>query len=201
MPTEATAPSTSTARRELYSKKLGELLLKGWRMLEESCPETNEVPLMQHPSTGRKFSIATGKYTDEMETAQSEDAAAASAPPTPVAPSPAPAPAPAPAPDSDARRRAALGGPGAEAGAPSPDEKARRQQMDEWPAKMSELMLKGWKMLGENCPVTGTVPLMQHPKSARKFSVALDMYIDELPGAGNGTAAPEASAPAVVGAS
>ena len=58
---------------------------------------------------------------------------------------------------------------GAEAGAPSPDEKARRQQMDEWPAKMSELMLKGWKMLGENCPVTGTVPLMQHPKSARKF--------------------------------
>ena len=60
---------------------------------------------------------------------------------------------------------------------------------------MSELMLKGWKMLGENCPVTGTVPLMQHPKSGRKFSVALDMYIDELPAAGNGTAAPAALAP------
>ena len=49
-------PSTSTAHRELYSKKarraLGELLLKGWRMLEESCPETNEVPLIAAPFLG-----------------------------------------------------------------------------------------------------------------------------------------------------
>ena len=49
-------------------------------------------------------------------------------------------------------------------------------------------------MLGENCPVTGTVPLMQHPKSGRKFSVALDMYIDEIPAAGSSTVVPAAAA-------
>ena len=45
---------------------MGELLLKGWKMLGENCPATGEVPLMQHPVSGRKFSIAAGKYTDEM---------------------------------------------------------------------------------------------------------------------------------------
>ena len=64
-----------------------------------------------------------------------------------------------------------------------------RKQSDEWCARMSELMLKGWKMLGENCPETGTVPLMQHPKNGRKFSVALNKYIDELtPAAGTDAA-------------
>jgi hypothetical protein len=46
---------------------MGELLLKGWRMLGEDCPLTGEVPLMQHPTSGRKFSIAAGQYTDEMD--------------------------------------------------------------------------------------------------------------------------------------
>eukprot|EP00965_Chrysotila_dentata_P231915 6198635-Pleurochrysis_carterae.AAC.2 len=55
------------SRADLYSKKLGELLLKGWKMLGETCPATDEVPLMQHPVTGRKFSIATGMYVDEMQ--------------------------------------------------------------------------------------------------------------------------------------
>merc|ERR1711965_745575 len=55
----------SAARSDLYAKKMSELLLKGWKMLGENCPETGDVPLMQHPSTGRKFSIATGRYTDE----------------------------------------------------------------------------------------------------------------------------------------
>ena len=52
-------------RSDLYAKTMGDLLLKGWKMLGENCPETGEVPLMQHPSSGRKFSIATGRYTDE----------------------------------------------------------------------------------------------------------------------------------------
>ena len=89
------------------------MLLKGWRLLEETCPEANGVPLVQHPSTGRKFSVATGKYMDEMEPAQAADAVATSAPPTPVAPSPAlaapaPAGAPAPALDSEAEAKLAI---------------------------------------------------------------------------------------------
>ncbi|EOD21344.1 hypothetical protein EMIHUDRAFT_241314 [Emiliania huxleyi CCMP1516] len=30
-------------RADLYSKKMGELLLKGWRMLEEECPLTHDL--------------------------------------------------------------------------------------------------------------------------------------------------------------
>lgn len=83
--------SARSARSDLYSKKMGELLLKGWRMLGDNCPMTGEVPLMQvlflslraglssqcltrrarlthaqDPKSGRKFSIAVGKFTDEM---------------------------------------------------------------------------------------------------------------------------------------
>ena len=65
------------ARAPIYAKKMA-ALLKGWKMLGENCPETGDVPLMQHPTNGRKFSIATGKYTDEM---------------TKSPPAPAPAPA------------------------------------------------------------------------------------------------------------
>lgn len=52
---------------DVWSKRLSELLMKGWRMLEESCPVTGEVPLMQHPRTGRKWSVAVEKYTDEIQ--------------------------------------------------------------------------------------------------------------------------------------
>ena len=45
--------------------------------------------------------------------------------------------------------------------------------------KMSEMLLKGWKMLNEYCPVTGDVPLMQN-REGRKFSVALEKFVDEL---------------------
>ena len=72
-----------------------------------------------------------------------------------------------------------------------------RKQGDEWSKQLSELMLKGWKMLGENCPETGTVPLMQHPQTGRKFSVALNKYVDELTPAAD---AEVASSPAKVAA-
>ena len=172
-----------TSRSDLYSKKIGELLLKGWRMLDETCPETGEVPLMQHPQTGRKFSIAVGKYTDEMEPASDENGVS---PPAP-APTPAPAPASAPVPV------AMLDVPSA---ADEAKREKQRQQSDEWSKKMSELMLKGWKMLGENCPETGTVPLMQHPKNGRKFSVALDKYIDQLTPAAEAEVASSPAKPA-----
>ena len=57
----------ASQRADLYSKKLGELLLKGWTMLGENCPMTGEVPLMRDPKSGRSYSIACGQYTDEME--------------------------------------------------------------------------------------------------------------------------------------
>ena len=73
---------------------MGELLLQGWRMMEECC-EYGGCPYMEHPVNGRKFSVATGellqpsirllqcqmtgKYTDEeVEVVQQAPAAAAS---------------------------------------------------------------------------------------------------------------------------
>ena len=44
--------------------------MKSWKMLDEHCPVTGQVPLMEHPTNGRKFSVATGKFLDEMLAAQ-----------------------------------------------------------------------------------------------------------------------------------
>lgn len=175
--------SGARQRSDLYAKKMSELLLKGWKMLGENCPETGSVPLMQHPTNGRKFSIATGRYTDEPEVSAS---AVKEAAPSPGRPAPAPSPAVAqhssPAP-SPAKQPARLD----------------RRSDDEWAETMGQLMLKGWKMLNEQCPLTGAVPLMEHPTNGRKFSVAAKKFMDEVdeaaaappavPSAPSGTAA------------
>ena len=137
-PPKAVAPTKS--RSDLYAKTMGDLLLKGWKMLGENCPETGEVPLMQHPTNGRKFSIATGRYTDEQAEAVAADATPAAAPAPPPAPPPpaaAVASAPTGSPPSD--------GGGAAISAVSPAlEAARleaaasrqrgRSESDEWPS-------------------------------------------------------------------
>eukprot|EP00966_Prymnesium_polylepis_P071215 1654018-Prymnesium_polylepis.1 len=131
-------------------------------MLAENCPTTGEVPLMQDPVSGRKFSIALGKFTDEIE---GEDAASTPAPasvptPAPAAPAPPPpvadvAPAPTqPPPAVASPERPRL--PPMPAGAQEAQDKSKADS-DRWCEHMSQLMLKGWKMLGDNCPVTGQV--------------------------------------------
>ena len=70
------------------SAQLSDLLLKGWRMLEEECPVTAACPLMQQKSTGRKFSVAIQKFTDELEAEPEPEPE-----PEPVL-TPAPAPVP-----------------------------------------------------------------------------------------------------------
>ena len=42
-------------RSDGWSKKMSQMLLQGWKMLDTLCPVTHEVPLMQHPKTGRNF--------------------------------------------------------------------------------------------------------------------------------------------------
>jgi uncharacterized Zn finger protein (UPF0148 family) len=66
-------------RSDMYSKKMAEYLLKGWKMLNEYCPETGDVPLMQNRE-GRKYSVALEKFIDEIETEASAPAATAAAP-------------------------------------------------------------------------------------------------------------------------
>ncbi len=201
-PAVPAAPTPSSkSRSDLYAKKMGDLLLKGWRMLGENCPETGEVPLMQHPTNGRKFSIATGRYTDEKpppaaaEEAEAAPVAAAAAlpPPAPQPPAPQPAPAaPAPAPEP----APAIPSPTPAPAVPAPPRAAPgKSDHDLWCEHMSALMLKGWKMLNETCPVTQAVPLMGQPRTGRKFSVALGKFIDELEQAPAPAPAPAPSAP------
>ena len=52
-------------RRDDWSSQLSVLMLKGWRMLSDHCPETGAVPLMQARGETRRYSVATGKYYDE----------------------------------------------------------------------------------------------------------------------------------------
>jgi len=42
-------------------------MLKGWTMLQDSCPANPSVPLMGEPRTGRKFSVTLGMFVDEIE--------------------------------------------------------------------------------------------------------------------------------------
>ena len=77
-------------------------------------------------------------------------------PPTAAAPAPAPAaPPPAPAPE------------------PAPPADGAVLSSSEISAQLSDLLLKGWRMLEEECPVTAACPLMLEKKTGRKFSVAL----------------------------
>ena len=186
--------SSARGRSDLYAKKMSELLLKGWKMLGENCPETGAVPLMQHPTSGRKFSIATGRYTDEPKAEEplptrlmggrgnrvADAAIKAPSPHKPAASAPMPAPVAASSPALEEARKAAASN--------------VKRSDDEWSEIMGSLMLKGWKMLNEQCPLTGLVPLMQHPTNGRKFSVAVKKFVDELDDA-NGAAADGAAGP------
>lgn len=178
------------------SKEIGELLLQGWRMIDQACPVTGAVPLMQHPVNQRKFSVAVGKYTDELGSTEAEAApmAVESTEDTPTNVGQIQSTAA----HFGAATGASLSAPpvgwagahdGVEPPATSePDRPSRRDDDDAWCKTMGDLMLQGWTMLAEHCPATGAVPLMQHPRSRRKFSVATGRYIDEAPAAMIGNA-------------
>jgi uncharacterized Zn finger protein (UPF0148 family) len=53
------------------------------------------------------------------------------------------------------------------------------KHMSKWTTAVSGLLLRGWKMLNESCPVTHAVPLMQN-REGQKFSPALDDFVDGL---------------------
>jgi len=168
------------------SKEIGELLLQGWRMIEDPCPVTGAVPLMQHPINKRKFSVAVGKYIDELGSNEAAPMAVESVQDTATDASQIQGTAAHAGAATGATVMAApVGWAGAcdrvePPAASEPDRHSRRDE-DAWCKTMGDLMLQGWTMLAEHCPETGAVPLMQHPRSRRKFSVATGRYIDEAP--------------------
>ena len=91
-------PSADTAVQQVTTMQqaatAGSLTLGGI----QSSGVTSAVPLMGQPRTGRKYSVAVGKFIDELSSGGnapgSEDGAAmdAAAPPPPPPPSPPPPP-------------------------------------------------------------------------------------------------------------
>jgi uncharacterized Zn finger protein (UPF0148 family) len=193
---DAAALEERRKRSNAYSKQMSEMLLKGWKMLDEYCPVTGDVPLMQNKE-GRKFSVSVGKFVDEIDQNTS---------------SPAPAPTPISSPaklsnQADAAITRAYGGapPIIEDDfeddgwtPPTAEEmkviEEKQKRSDGFSKKMSGMLLQGWKMLNEYCPVTGEVPLMQN-RQGRKYSVAIEKFMDEMDTSPAAPAPPPAPAP------
>lgn len=153
---------TETPKRTLRSSdecsaEIGTLLMQGWTMLGETCPVTNAVPLMQD-TNGRKYSVALGAYLDELEDKDKSTERDANVDSTEVACEKEKT--------NTTRLRRAI------------------KSNDECSKEIGTLLMQGWTMMGETCPITNAVPLMQD-KSGRKYSVALGMYLDELENDGN----------------
>ena len=73
---QQTAGASAVTSVDMQSKYLSEKLLKGWRMLEETCPITHSCPLMLDPATNRKWSAAINDYIDEEPARVTQEAAA-----------------------------------------------------------------------------------------------------------------------------
>lgn len=169
--------------QEAYAE-MSKRLLQGWAMLNEHCPISG-FPLL------RKGDV-TWSVRCSMEVR-----------PDGSAPAPAPQasaddadePAPAPAPLAERLRGEMLAeANGSSIAAPTPLPPASIPSAEEISSLLSDLLLRGWRMLEEQCPVTDACPLMMEKSSGRKFSVALGKFIDELdtPSAGNVTLNPVA---------
>jgi uncharacterized Zn finger protein (UPF0148 family) len=204
------------AQQSRQSALISKKLLQGWKMLNEVCPETGTVPLMEEPGTGRRWSAATQKFVNEQN---------GPVEPAPVSPARSTfsedsnnspdggvhhsfSRSDQPAPESPIMQAQGRWQP--PTAAEAKEMQRRQKKSDEWSQTMSQMLLKGWKMLDTLCPVTGTflcltvaqtwraltcvclcfclcvcfilageVPLMQHPKNGRCFSVATGTFVNE----------------------
>jgi len=163
------APAPPVVEQKDCSKELGQYLLRGWKMLDEYCPVVQGVPLMEEPKTGRKFSVAVGKFVDEIsaeelglsdltgevpgnsQPCEQEEDDELDITPEMLA-------------QIKARRL---------------KDEQEDMEKEAQSRKLSELLTQGWTMLDELCPETGAVPLMQDPEG-RKYSVALGRYVDDV---------------------
>ncbi|KAF8897457.1 hypothetical protein BD779DRAFT_1490993 [Infundibulicybe gibba] len=143
------------------SDKLGEYMLKGWVLTDQSCPTLGcTVPLMRSPK-GRspaihvcvKCNSSAPKRPEPLSApdtspsiSSNSHASRSSTPPTEVS-STLSSPIFAPPAETDESRR-------------------RREQSDRASSEIGKRLLKGWAMLGDECPNARCygVPLVRPPK-------------------------------------
>eukprot|EP00941_MAST-03F_sp_MAST-3F-sp1_P003216 g3216.t1 len=156
------------------SKKISQLLLQGWKMLAEHCPVTNSCPLMQNRE-GRNFSVALDKFLDELENENSCDPHTTDEDKLQNKTEES----------NDEKKSGKIENSDLSVGVTYPVDKnkdsedERRKQRQQWSKRLGQLMLQGWTMLGETCPVTHKAPLMQN-REGRKYSVVLEKFLDEV---------------------
>ena len=173
---------TLLPEKEAYAE-MSKRLLSGWTMLNEHCPISG-FPLL------RKDGV-TWSVRCNMEVKTAKDAPKATLAPRPAPPATAPAAAPTPLAER-LRQRAAPEFDEDEVDLrmpkPEPEPTASASvgpngaviSSDDITAQLSDLLLKGWRMLEDECPVTGACPLMLQKSTGRKFSVAIQKFVDEL---------------------
>ena len=169
----------------VQSKRISEKLLMGWKMLKTVCPITNECPVLEDKN-GRQWSAALNMYLDEYK--EEEDTPTNETPPTQTHMSQPTASVQSASSISSRSNNVVVDEPAPEHDftdgwkPPTAEEERemaeKQKRHDEMSKKMGQMLLTGWKMLDEICPVTGEVPLMQD-KDGRKFSVALNACIGE----------------------
>ena len=172
-------------RMNVQSKRISEKLLMGWKMLKTVCPITNECPVLEDKN-GRQWSAALNMYLDEYK--EEEDTPTNETPPTQTHMSQPTASVQSASSISSRSNNVVVDEPAPEHDftdgwkPPTAEEERemaeKQKRHDEMSKKMGQMLLTGWKMLDEICPVTGEVPLMQD-KDGRKFSVALNACIGE----------------------
>lgn len=180
--------------KEAY-EEMSKRLLAGWTMLNEHCPISG-FPLLR--KDGVTWSVRCNMEVRSAEDAPNATIAPAPKPASPQARSPVKPVAsatddPAPAPPILAERLRQRAVPEFDDGEvdlrtssqePKPTASSGPNgavvSSSEITAQLSDLLLKGWRMLEEECPITGACPLMQQKSTGRKFSVAMQKFVDEL---------------------
>jgi len=164
-PVKASSSQPSKAARRDVSAIIGEKLLWGWELLDE---DINGCPLMRDPSNGKKWLPATENYVTE---GTSNQPPVSTVPPNTVVSK------------ASANTEMQLQPSGIRKTEFNDDDWDRsdsleREEDDEISQRLSEKMMMGWSMLYEHCPVTNSCPLLLDPRTGKKWSAALNAYVD-----------------------
>mmetsp|Transcript_11734 Transcript_11734/g.15229 ORF Transcript_11734/g.15229 Transcript_11734/m.15229 type:complete len:384 (+) Transcript_11734:271-1422(+) len=133
-------------------KVMNTRLLSGWSMLADACPISN-YPLIKNQTTGEVWSVRC-QMPVTLDSSKIETR-----------------------PFSNQNHSNA----GTEVAEKETPKLPSQNESDLQSERLAEKLLLGWKMLGENCPVTGSCPLMQDSEG-RLWSAALNDYVDSQPG-------------------
>ena len=161
--TASSAKPAPTRSPTEISDAIGQRLMAGWTLLNETCP-TGVCPLMSPPGMGeRRWSPALDAFLDEtteaglQETRGGEASASASA----------------------AAVTTETAAAASSIGEESEHARSRREAGQDYADKIGQLLLGGWVMMEQTCPTTGQVPLMKQPGTGRLFSVATNSFVGE----------------------